>query len=156
MNNFEPTFNEITDYETEFNEILKKYNTDTKNRKFHIELIEKSTFRLFKCCGIALPADAVMIMTITLKSPDPFPTTSLVLRESGLIEAMPGKNRTDPDCFLVCAAAKFVERYLDLYRTNFRSDTCSGKIRQFVRVLEKLPRESNLETTLGIASTFEN
>jgi hypothetical protein len=49
-----------------------------------------------------------------------------------------------------------VERYLDSFSTDFKSDTCNGKIRQFLRILDKLPRESNLETALGIASTFEN
>jgi hypothetical protein len=159
---FEPTFNEITEFETEVNNLLKKFNTPTKTRKFRIELIDKSSFRIFKCCNIILPADTVMVMTIEMRStgatnvPTAFPITSVILRDSGTIEAIPGRNRTEPDCFLLCAGAKLVERYLDSFSTDFKSDTCNGKIRQFLRILDKLPRESNLETALGIASTFEN
>jgi hypothetical protein len=103
-----------------------------------------------------------MVMTIEMRStgatnvPTAFPITSVILRDAGTIEAIPGRNRTEPDCFLLCAGAKLVERYLDSFSTDFKSDTCNGKIRQFLRILDKLPRESNLETALGIASTFEN
>jgi len=163
-NIFEPTFNEITEYEIEVNNLLKKFNTATKTRKFRIELIDKSSFRLFKCCNITLPSDTVMVMTIEVRStvavgtPTPFPTTSVILRETGKLEPIPGRNRTEPDCFLICAGAKLVERYLppSAVNTDFKGDACSGKIRQFLRIMEKLPRESNLETALGIASTFEN
>ena len=125
---FEPTFNEITEFETEVNNLLKKFNTPTKTRKFRIELIDKSSFRIFKCCNIILPADTVMVMTIEMRNtgatnvPTAFPITSVILRDAGTIEAIPGRNRTEPDCFLLCAGARLVERYLDSFSTDFKSD----------------------------------
>jgi hypothetical protein len=41
------------------------------------------------------------------------------------------------------------------FKTNFRANLCNGKIRQFIKILEKLNQGNNLENVLDIANTFE-
>jgi len=147
MLSFEPSFKEISDFEESVKTVLKKYFPD--KLKFSIEAVDKNVRKISRCCGIVLPSDSLLLFSLVT---DKIPSSVLV-RECGTIESVSGQS--DPDCYLVGAAAKFVLQFMPAFKTNFRGNLCNGKIRQFIKILEKLNQGNNLENVLDIANTFE-
>ena len=152
----EPTFQELEDFVMKINTCLQSlYKNENKKKKFYIETVDKAMHRLFRCVGYPLPADAEYLMSIECKNS--FNARSLLVLKSGVIESVPGKN--DPDCYLIVAGSQFVEDVMKKSLVmNFKGSTSNGKIRQFIRIMEKLRQNEHnyLENLMEIASTFEN
>jgi len=152
----EPTFQEVENFVSRINICLQSlYENASKKKKFYIETVDKAMHRLFRCVGYSLPADAEYLMSIECKNS--LSARSLLVLKSGVIESVPGKN--DPDCYLIVAGSRFVEDVMKKsLAMNFKGSTSNGKIRQFIRIMEKLRcNEHNfLENLMEIASTFEN
>ena len=152
----EPTFQELEDFVMRINTCLQSlYKNENKKKKFYIETVDKAMHRLFRCVGYPLPTDAEYLMSIECKNS--FNARSLLVLKSGVIESVPGKN--DPDCYLIVAGSQFVENVMKKSLVmNFKGSTSNGKIRQFIRIMEKLRQNEHnyLENLMEIASTFEN
>ena len=146
----------IENFEESIDKCLRKIFPEYEGKcKFNIESVDKSVKHFFRIIGYVLPEDAKYIMSLKCSTVTKIKDTrSLLIREDGTVESLPGRN--DPDCFLVTAASRFVKQVMEQeFSPNFRGKCCNGKIRQFLRILDKLPDELELEKAMDIASTFE-